>query len=556
MIEKNQELVRKVAIYSRVSTEDQAENGYSIDAQLDTLRKYCELYGNEVVGEYVDRGVSGKSIKGRYELQRLLKDAEEAKFDEVIVWKFNRMARKNIDLLHIVDLLEKNNIAFRSFSENFDTGTPMGRFALQMMGAVGELERNTIVDNVKMGHRQRAKTGRHNGKVPLGYKVIEGKGDSRENKSVVVVVEEEAAIVRYIFEQYASGHGLKTIANQLNHRGHRTKTGKPFSTTAIRDLLDNPMFIGKIRYNRYENWAERRRKGISNEPILVDGNHPPIITEELWDKVKLLRKKKGSLPKKRFEGEYLLTGLIRCPECGAAMTASRTINRSKDGTKITRMYYSCGRFRSQGSSVCHANSIRKHEAEQAVTSRIREAAVNPKVLQRVVKRVNEHRSGRAKPLRDELVAIQTRISKLEEKKRKYLELYEMNDIDRNLFSERLILLNKELDIELARRSKLEVELQDDQADPVPYELVRSLMTNFDALLQNSPFQQRKTLLHLVVKKITLDSKRRVEHVELMFNEDTEKHFLSVAPSAGNMAEGAFPLSGKAPRLKQLISIVI
>ncbi|MNW32878.1 DNA-invertase hin [compost metagenome] len=552
----NQGQPKKIAIYARVSTEEQAEHGYSIDAQLDTLRKYCELYEGEIVDEYVDRGVSGKSIKGRYELQRLLKDAEETKFNEVIVWKFNRMARKNIDLLHIVDLLEKNNIAFRSFSENFDTSTAMGRFALQMMGAVGELERNTIVDNVKMGHRQRAKTGHHNGKVPLGYKIVQGKGDSRESKSKVVVVEEEAAIIRYIFEKYASGHGLKTIANELNHRGHRTQNSKPFSTTAIRDLLDNPMFLGKIRYNRYENWAEKRRKGRSPEPILVDGHHPPIISQELWDKVQLLRNKKSSLPKKRFEGEYLLTGLIRCPECGSAMTASRTVNRSKDGKKITRMYYSCGRFRSQGSSVCHANSVRKQEAEQAVTDRIREAVVNPEILQRVVHSVNKQRSTRIKPLRDELNAIQTRIAKLEGKKHKYLGLYEMDELDRDIFTDRLGSLNKELETELYRISKLKLELRDDQADPVSYELVRFLMTKFDSLLRNSPFQQRKTLLHLVVKKISLDSKRRVESVELVFNKDTENHILNTAPSAESTAEGAFPLSGRVPNLSNQLSFII
>ncbi|SEL78526.1 recombinase family protein [Paenibacillus sp. OK003] len=552
----NQGQPKKVAIYARVSTEEQAEHGYSIDAQLDTLRKYCELYGGEIIDEYVDRGVSGKSIKGRYEIQRLLKDAEESKFNEVIVWKFNRMARKSIDLLHIVDLLEKNNISFRSFTENFETSTPMGRFALQMMGAVGELERNTIVDNVKMGHRQRAKMGHHNGKVPLGYKVIAGIGSSRDSKSVVIIAEEEAVIVRHIFEQYASGHGLKTIANELNHRGHRTQTGKPFSTTAIRDLLDNPMFLGKIRYNCYENWAERRRKGKNKEPILVEGHHPPIISQELWDKVQLLREKKATLPKKGFEGEYLLTGLIRCPECGAAMTASRTVNRSKNGEKITRMYYSCGRFRSQGSAVCHANSVRKVEAEQAVTDRLRQAVVNPEILQRVVRNVNERRSGRIKPLRDELTAVQARITSLEEKKRKYLELYEIDDIDRDMFSERLSVINKELDTELTRKSKLELELRDDQADPVSYELVRSLVTNFDALLRQSPFQQRKTLMHLIVKKITLDDKKRVSSIELTFNEDTEKHFLNVAPFAEPTTKGAFPFLGKAPVLLYKLSFLI
>lgn len=534
----------RVAIYARVSTEEQAEHGYSIDAQLDTLRKYCDVYKWEIVGEYVDRGVSGKSIEGRYELQRLLRDAQDRKFDEVLVWKFNRMARKNIDLLHIVDLLEKNNVAFRSLSENFDTTTSMGKFALQMMGAVGELERNTIVDNVKMGHKQRARTGKHNGKVPIGYRSV--KVDERGKETRIVVIEEEAALVRNIFEQYAAGHGLKAIANDLNRRGHKTRTGKAFSTCAIRDILDNPMFAGKIRYNRYENWAERRRNGKSTELILSEGHHPAIISEELWEKVQLLRQKKSVMPKKRFEGEYLLTGLIRCPECGAAMTASRTVNRAKDGTKIVRMYYSCGRFRSQGSSVCHANSVRKDEAEKAVTERIRQAVTQPHILKRVVRSINEHRSGRIKPLRDELAAVQARIDKLEEKKRKYLGLYEMDEIDRDLFAERLNDLNRELDTELTRRSKLELELRDDQAEPVSYELVRSLVGRFDALLHRSPFPQRKTLMHLIVKKITLDDRKRVRSVELAFNEETEKHFLSVAPSADNMAEGAFPFSGKAP----------
>lgn len=544
----------RVAIYARVSTEEQAEHGYSIDAQLDTLRKYCELYNRVVAGEYVDRGVSGKSMKGRYELQRLLQDAKEGKFDEVIVWKFNRMARKNIDLLHIVDLLENNNVSFRSFSENFDTSTSMGKFALQMMGAVGELERNTIVDNVKMGHKQRARTGKHNGKVPLGYRSV--KVDERGKETRVVVVEEEAALVRNIFEQYAAGHGLKAIANDLNHRGHKTRTGKAFSTCAIRDILDNPMFVGKIRYNRYENWAERRRNGKSTELILSEGHHPAIITEELWEKVQLLRQKKSVMPKKRFEGEYLLTGLIRCPECGAAMTASRTVNRAKDGTKIVRMYYSCGRFRSEGSSVCHANSVRKDEAEKAVTERIRQAVAQPHILKKIVRSINEHRSGRIKPLRDELAAVQARIDKLEEKKRKYLGLYEMDEIDRDLFAERLNDLNRELDTELTRWSKLELELRDDQAEPVSYELVRSLVGRFDTLLHRSPFPQRKTLMHLIVKRITLDERKRVGRVELAFNEETEKHFLSVASSAKLTAEGAFPLCGKAPPLKQQLSLVI
>ena len=151
---------------------------------------------------------------------------------------------KNIDLLQIVDMLNKNNVSFRSFSENFETATTMGRFALQMMGAVGELERNTIVDNVKMGHKQRAKTGKHNGKVPLGYRTSELPGSGRGRNTKVVVIEEEANLVKNIFTMYACGQGLKAIANALNHQGYKTRTGRSFSTCAIRDILDNPFLWG------------------------------------------------------------------------------------------------------------------------------------------------------------------------------------------------------------------------------------------------------------------------------------------------------------------------
>jgi site-specific DNA recombinase len=125
-----------------------------------------------------------------------------------------------------------------------------------------------------------------------------------------------------------------------------------------------------------------------------------------------------------------------------------------------------------------------------------------------------------------------------------------------LFAERRNDLNGELDTELMRKSKLELDLRDDQADPVSYELVRSLMERFDELLCRSPFQQRKTLLHLIVKKIKLDDKRRVKDIVLAFNEETEKHFLNIAPSADSTADGAFLVSRKAPMLNQSLYIVI
>lgn len=131
--------MKTVAIYARVSTEEQAEEGYSIQAQLDTLRQYAKQNRYIVSKEYKDEGISGKSIQKRPQLQQLLRDAKQGLFQEVIVWKINRISRNQLDLLTIVDELQKHGVSFRSYTENFETETPMGRFALQMMGSVAEL---------------------------------------------------------------------------------------------------------------------------------------------------------------------------------------------------------------------------------------------------------------------------------------------------------------------------------------------------------------------------------------------------------------------------------
>ncbi len=494
----------RVAIYARVSTEEQAEHGYSIDAQLDTLRTYCQMHQKTVVGEYVDRGVSGKSIEGRFELQRLLRDAERREFDEVLVWKINRISRRMVDLMKIIEILDKHKISFRSFSENFETETAMGKFALQMLGAVGELERNTIVDNVKMGMKQRARMGQWNGGRVLGYRssqVIHGQRHRKD--STLEIVPEEAAIVRKIFELYASGKGLKAIANQLNHEGYKTKRGNAFSTDSIKQIITNPIYVGKIRFNRFENWNERRRKGKNPDPILVDGEHEPIISSELWEKVQLLQKKKAVIAPRQFDGQYTLTGLMRCPKCGAAMVASRTVNKLKNGTKIIRRYYSCGNFKSKGSAVCSANSVRADYAEQYVYQRIKEMVNNEKILKDIISNINEQKKENVQPLQEELNHLNQKISSLEAKRRKYFDLYEDELIDKESLAGRLKELRKESDRLHVRKSELEFELGDDQSQPVDYEYVKAILDQLDHILKKAPTEQIKSLLHLVIKQITV-----------------------------------------------------
>lgn len=534
----------RVAIYARVSTEEQAEHGYSIDAQLDALRNYCKMYGKIVAQEYVDRGVSGKSTKGRYELQKLLRDAKNGKFEEVVVWKISRLARKTIDLLQIVDELSKHKIAFRSFSENFETETPMGKFALQMMGAVGELERNTIVDNVKMGMKQRARTGNWNGGRVLGYKSI---SSEKEGKSTqLAIVEKEAVIVRKIFNMYSKGKGLRAIANKINHEGYKTKKGNAFSTATIKEIILNPVYIGKIRFNRYEDWNESRRRGKSENIILVDGKHEPIITKELWNKVQSLQKMKAKKSIKNYEGNFLLTGLLKCPKCGSAMVSSRTINTLKDGTKKVLRYYSCGAFRSKGSAVCSANSIRADYAEEYVLGRIKEIVKYPTVLKQLIHSINKQKKGSIKPLKDELQVIDKSIQNIENRKKKYFSLYEESLLDQTMFMDRIQELKEEIERLSTRKSAVEFELGDADEKILSYEYVKKILAQLGVLLEAAPCDEKKILYHLLIENIIVNDERKIENIQLNIDEEMQQELLK-KPLPGELDRGfCISKNGKYP----------
>lgn len=373
---------KRVGIYVRVSTEIQSTEGYSIDGQINQIREYCDFNNFAVVDVYADRGISGKSMN-RPELQRLLKDANEGQIDSVMVYKTNRLARNTSDLLKIVEDLHHQNVEFFSLSERMEVNTSSGKLMLQILASFSEFERNNIVENVFMGQTRRAQEGYYQGNLPLGYEKIP------DNKHELMINQHEANIVKYIFESYAKSHGYRRIANALNHKGYVTKKGKPFSIGSVTYILSNPFYVGKIQFAKYKDWNDKRRKGLNDNPVVADGKHSPIISQELWDKVQARKKQVSKKPQVHGKGTNLLTGIIHCPQCGAPMAASNTTNKLKDGTKKRIRYYSCSNFRNKGSKVCSANSVRADVIEKYVMDQILEIVKSDKVIKQVIERVNK-----------------------------------------------------------------------------------------------------------------------------------------------------------------------
>ncbi|RAV00163.1 recombinase family protein [Paenibacillus sp. YN15] len=531
------EIVNSVA-YIRVSTEEQAELGFSIEAQLEEVKAKCKQEGKIIRKEYVDAGISGKTIEDRPAVVQLLQDIEAGKISELWLWKFDRLSRKLSDQLLIMEILRKNNVTLRCVSDpEFDQSTSAGRAMMQMMGVMAEYQRNVIVENVKMGMKQRAKNGKWNGGQVLGYDVVEVPvGTTKE--SLLRVNPIEAELVRKVFQMYANGQGLWSIANQLNQEGYKTKPGNAFSSVAIKTIINNPVYVGKIRYNVRENWAEKRRKGINPNPIIVDGEHDAIITPDLWETVQALFSKKSFSPPRVFDGTYPLTGLLRCPQCGTTLGAHRVRDTLKDGTVVIRRYYVCNNFRNGGRRVCSSNSVRADLVESIVFDRLAEVVHKPKVLEDVVKQLNKERTVSVAPLQKELAAIDKELASIESQRKRFFKLFEASTVDDDLFVERLGELKAQHEQLERRRTEAQRQLADSTSNPIPLQQVRLALSQFHRLLKGSPPETQKTLLQTVVKQVHMKGPRNVSGIELELDPTIQKHFFELAPSA-KTAEGAF-----------------
>lgn len=512
---------KRVAIYCRVSTVEQAEEGYSIDEQNLKIREYCEREGHKIYNLYEDRGISGKNITNRPGIKQLLHDATENKFDLVIVWKLNRISRKLLDILNIVELLNKHNIAFRSLTENFETETPSGKLQLNIMGAIGEFERETIAENVKMGLLARAREGRWNGGVVLGYDLVELPNDGKKRKNTRLEInEKEANTVRRIFELYSQGYGYKAVVNRVNKEGYKTKRNKQFAVSTVKEILQNPVYIGKIRYNVRQDWGKKRRNNINANPILSDGQHEPIIDMQTWNKVQVILKERSKKHNKVYDSEFPLTGILKCPVCGAGMTISRSTSRRKDGTKKVLEYYSCGNWKNKGTAVCNSNSIRVEVADEYVLNKIMNLINDKVILRKVVDNINRNKSTKIKPILEELNSLTKEIDKLNIKKNKNIELFEDGILDKTELSTRVKSINDDIEKLKYREQELRQEVQLAEGEPVPFELINDVMKKFKEVFINmSTSQQRKQLIHLLVSQITMNEKREIDSIEIQINDD-------------------------------------
>lgn len=388
----------KVYTYKRVSTTMQID-GYSLDAQKSRIKAFADYNDYEIVREYEDAGKSGKSIEGRIQFNQMMDDIKSGKdgVSFVLVFKLSRFGRNAADVLSTLQVMQDFGVNLICVEDGIDSSKDAGKLMISVLSAVAEIERENIRVQTMEGRIQKAREGKWNGGfAPYGYQLVDGE---------LQINEEEAAAIRVIFDRYVNTDiGSNGIAKYLENHGIRKiqrQNGKNplFDAHLIRLILKNPVYCGKIAYGRRRT---EKVHGTRNDYhlveqdnyLLVDGLHEAIISEEVWQaaQVKLLAqaKKYEHVNKGKDTRTHLLSGIVKCPICGAGMYGNKCIKHKKDGTKYKDFYYYGCKHRTmtRGHKCEYRKQIREELLDDAVTEVIVALVSKPKFASMMQEKIN------------------------------------------------------------------------------------------------------------------------------------------------------------------------
>lgn len=389
---------KKVYIYTRVSTAMQID-GYSLDAQKSRMKAFAEFNDYEIVGEYEDAGKSGKSIEGRLEFNRMMEDIKSGQdgVSYVLVFKLSRFGRNAADVLSTLQVMQDFGVNLICVEDGIDSSKDAGKLMISVLSAVAEIERENIRVQTMEGRIQKAREGKWNGGfAPYGYSLEKGQ---------LLINEEEAKAIRVIFDQYVhtdmGANGLaKYLENHGIHKIQRQNGKNPlFDASLIRRILKNPVYCGKIAYGRRRTEKVHGTRNDyklveQDDYLLVDGLHEGIVTEELWHEaqVKLLAqaKKYEKVNHGKDNKIHLLSGIVKCPICGAGMYGNKSIKHKSDGTKYKDFfYYGCKhRTMTRGHKCDYKKQVNEELLNGAVAEVITKLVSNPKFAAMMQEKIN------------------------------------------------------------------------------------------------------------------------------------------------------------------------
>lgn len=385
--------------YSRVSSEEQAAHGISIDAQRNILEGYAAMTSQQI-RIYEDAGYSGKNTN-RPALQQLLTVCRSGSVSAVVVWKLDRLSRSLRDTLTIIeDVFQPAGITLVSVTESIDTSTPSGRMMLNLLASFAQLEREQDSDRVVMAHKHLARDCKYlGGHVPLGYCV-----DTDKHYQLDPVT---APIVRRVFEMYLSRSGYAPILEYLNSFSLPGTRKTPFGKSDLKFLLKNEIYSGT--YVRRMG-ADPRHRITSPETIRVPGGVPALLTQEEWQRVCTLRSQsERAAAIYNTRRVYPLSGLVYCASCGALMPLNYG-GKDRDGS--VQRYYTCKAKCARPARLEHIQDAVFAVVEQMAVSGPEAIAAACAVANSYADAADEDHAAEARAIDQQILEVNKKISRI------------------------------------------------------------------------------------------------------------------------------------------------
>lgn len=459
-----------VALYCRVSTDEQAQQGFSIENQHERLKAYCASQGWVDYRLYTDDGYSGTTMN-RPHLQRMIRHIKQGKINTVIVYKLDRLGRKQQDIINMLsDVFEANGVTFKSATEPFDTGTPLGKAMIGILAVFAQLERDTIVERTTVGRRVRTSKGIwHGGRVPFGY-------TWDKERQELQIAPQQASLVRAVFDYYLMGKSYNWIAEWLAER----TSDRTIDHGRIREFLRRPIYMGYM----------------NNAGKLVKGRHEAIISKEVWEKVQgeMESRRDGRTP----ASTYLLSGLMECGLCGGPII--HIIRKSNHKKEYVYPLYCCKRQhvrpkKHKGHAKCTLGYFNETKLDEYVVSKLMESALDPSSVQSQLHAMQESSSDND-GLLDEIKSSFTEVEMILDR---WYTAFEEGVLDSRQLKERIQPLEERKKALTVRLGEIhESDHRVDKSRQV-FDSLNLISTAWDVLT----LDERQTVVRAAIKKIIL-----------------------------------------------------
>lgn len=492
---KKSEGQKRYVIYTRCSTDDQAQGDYTtLDAQAHHCKNMLDAFGYELAGIgkkgiINDDGFSGKDLN-RPGIQKILEDVNKKKrsFDGIIFFRLDRLTRNPRDLYSLIDLFRDHDIDFISVRENLDSSTAIGRVVIGILGLLSAFERELTGERVKASALARVRQGRWvGGRLPYGYKLVPD-GERLPNGTQPNRIEIDETIgpkLKIIWELAAQNKSLTQIGMELEKREIYTTSGKLWRRQGLSTLIKNPFYKGYLQY--------------SGE--LHKGTHEPLVDEHIWEKANqvLVAKLPGhKFVKKAKEYIYLLEGLMRCGECGSHMMTC--FSGTSKGGKF--FYYECGR--SKQALGCSNKRISATVFDKALIKYFKRASEDQEVITKAIGNAILEAQVKLEDLEKKTQAKETRLNELKHESKKLLDLAMDGTITQgSTFKDKMNALETEIATIESELSKLQAQKRIAQINAHSGEFLHQNIRFAMQYLDKAPVEAQKALMQALIKDIVV-----------------------------------------------------